>query len=355
MQAMIDQHCNAPSVIAWVTFNEGWGQYDTARITDSVRSMDPTRLVDSASGWNDRGTGDLSDVHAYPGPWCPASDGRRACVLGEFGGLGYVIPEHAWTGKGFGYRGFNSPRTLGWTWFSLWKKVAGLRDTAGLCAAVYTQTSDVEEECNGFLTYDRRILKVDAAKTHDALADGKFPPKPIFETVGPRGKNKPATWKYTLTVPAENWFQPTFDDSGWKNGAIGGGAALGGAGIAAAGAGIAAAGAGGAGVAGAVLAGAGAGITQLPRPKTDLYLRREWDLPAGALTDPVFLITHGERFDLYFNGVHVAHMDSHQNEPVDFTDEARRSIKPGRNVVAVHARPEGDRPIEFDLEIANVR
>ncbi len=90
---------NHPSVIGWVVFNEGWGQFDTARVTEWTKQHDPTRLVDDASGWNDRKVGDVIDMHAYPGPGCPAPDGKRALVLGEFGGLGLQTEGHTWERK----------------------------------------------------------------------------------------------------------------------------------------------------------------------------------------------------------------------------------------------------------------
>ena len=97
---MIKTHQNHPSVVMWVLFNEGWGQYDTARLTQRVRQLDPTRLVDSASGWNDRGVGDVIDWHRYPGPDAPDPTRTRAAVLGEFGGLGLPLAGHTWQDAG---------------------------------------------------------------------------------------------------------------------------------------------------------------------------------------------------------------------------------------------------------------
>ncbi|MCJ7679380.1 MAG: glycoside hydrolase family 2, partial [Candidatus Aminicenantes bacterium] len=94
LAALIMGHFNHPSIIVWVPFNEGWGQYETERITDKVKTLDPTRLVNSASGWYDRGVGDMQDIHSYPDPRAPEHEESRAIVLGEFGGLGFNVPEH---------------------------------------------------------------------------------------------------------------------------------------------------------------------------------------------------------------------------------------------------------------------
>jgi beta-galactosidase/beta-glucuronidase len=101
---LIEGRSNHPCIVTWVLFNEGWGQYDTARLTELIRTLDPTRPVDSASGWNDLKTGDVNDVHSYPGPACPPVEPTRAAVLGEFGGLGLPVEGHTWTDNAWGYR-----------------------------------------------------------------------------------------------------------------------------------------------------------------------------------------------------------------------------------------------------------
>lgn len=160
LERMITNLWNHPCVVVWVIFNEGWGQFETEALTDWVKNMDPTRLVDSASGWVDRGVGDLKDIHAYPGPAMPPLEDKRAVVLGEFGGLGLPVPFHTWQKeKNWGYRNFSSFEELTQAYLDLATK---LRDYVeeGLSAAIYTQTSDVEIEVNGLLTYDRVLIKV---------------------------------------------------------------------------------------------------------------------------------------------------------------------------------------------------
>jgi hypothetical protein len=176
LQAMIEQHRNHPCIILWIVFNEGWGQHDTVRLTKWVKELDPTRLVSNASGWHDRHCGDIVDMHSYPGPSSPRPEPTRAAVLGEFGGLGLGIPGHVWTKKNWGYRGAASREALTRDYVKLWRKVWQLKDDPGLSAVVYTQWTDVEAECNGLLTYDRKIVKVDAKQAAEAHR-GRFAPE----------------------------------------------------------------------------------------------------------------------------------------------------------------------------------
>jgi beta-galactosidase/beta-glucuronidase len=184
LQRMIQTHFNHPSIVMWVPFNEGWGQFDTARITALVKKLDPTRLVDDASGWQDRGVGDVNDMHRYPGPEMPEPEPNRAVVLGEFGGLGLPLPGHTWQAqKNWGYRKFESRDELTSAYVELIRNLHPLIGR-GLSAAVYTQTSDVEIEVNGILTYDRAEIKPDAARVAAAHARLKLPP-PGLKTAAP--------------------------------------------------------------------------------------------------------------------------------------------------------------------------
>jgi hypothetical protein len=161
---LIDGRGNHPSIVMWVPFNEGWGQFDTAGITEFVRRLDPTRLVISTSGWSDRRTGDAHDIHSYPGPATAPLEEGRAVVLGEFGGLGLPVAGHTWQQeKNWGYRSFKTADELTTAYLALIDKLAPLV-AGGLSAAVYTQTTDVEIEVNGLMTYDRALVKMDLAK-----------------------------------------------------------------------------------------------------------------------------------------------------------------------------------------------
>jgi beta-galactosidase/beta-glucuronidase len=166
--AIIKSRWNHPSIVMWVPFNEGWGQFDTARIVDFTRKLDPTRLVDAASGWTDRGVGDVSDMHKYPGPAMPKLEDKRVAVLGEFGGLGMPVRGHTWQQeKNWGYVSYDNSEKLTDAYVDLLSKVEALVGR-GLSAGVYTQTTDVEVEVNGLMTYDRSMVKMDEGRIKEA-------------------------------------------------------------------------------------------------------------------------------------------------------------------------------------------
>lgn len=165
---MIDQLENSTAVIGWVPFNEGWGEFDTARIAREVETRDPSRLVDAASGVNccyslpDTGAGNVYDDHTYVGPGSPPVRGERASVDGEYGGLGLVEPGHVWPGEPNAYEMTRDRAELTRRYGQVSDDLEDVVRRDGLSGAVYTQTSDVENEVNGLFTYDRRILKPDA-------------------------------------------------------------------------------------------------------------------------------------------------------------------------------------------------
>jgi hypothetical protein len=129
-----------------------------------VKALDPTRLVDGPSGWEDRGWGDLKDMHDYPGPNMFPVLKDRVSVLGEFGGLGLPMPGHLWWDKrNWGYRTFDDQAKLQTAYEGLIEKLGPLVKQ-GLAAAIYTQTTDVEGEVNGLMTYDRKVTKFDPVK-----------------------------------------------------------------------------------------------------------------------------------------------------------------------------------------------
>jgi len=160
LKRMIETKYNHPSIIMWVPFNEGWGQFETARITQLISDYDPTRLVNSASGWTDRGTGNVNDIHHYPEPACPPAEEKRAIVLGEFGGLGLPLQGHTWEQKNWGYRNMQDTLQLLLKYESYLDQVYRFVKEKGLSASIYTQTTDVETETNGLMTYDRKINKM---------------------------------------------------------------------------------------------------------------------------------------------------------------------------------------------------
>lgn len=158
---VIDLLYSYPSVGVWVPFNESWGQFKTDEITEWTKEYDPTRLVNPASGGNHYPLGDMLDLHHYPNPRMYLYDGQRATVLGEYGGIGWANKEHLWEpDRNWGYIQFNSSKEVTDEYLKYAEELKQLIHQ-GFSAAVYTQTTDVEIEVNGLLTYDRKLVKVD--------------------------------------------------------------------------------------------------------------------------------------------------------------------------------------------------
>ncbi len=150
---------NHPSIVVWVPFNEGWGQFDALKVKELLRGMDPSRLIDHASGWYDQGGGDFDSIHNYFHPLSLTLK-KQAAVLSEFGGYACYIPEHSYSYRIYGYRIYITKEELDQAIHKLLGEDFSVLRKKGLLAAVYTQLSDVEDEVNGLLTYDRRICKV---------------------------------------------------------------------------------------------------------------------------------------------------------------------------------------------------
>ena len=171
---------NFPSIVVWVPFNEAWGQFKTEEITNWTVETDTLRLVNSASGGNFHPVGHIIDLHNYPEPAMPKSElfgGKQAIVLGEFGGLGLPVEGHTWQQKdNWGYQSFKSSEELFARYADFIERLTGLIEE-GLSAAVYTQTTDVEVETNGLITYDRKEIKVPEEKlreVHQKLYDSSL-------------------------------------------------------------------------------------------------------------------------------------------------------------------------------------
>lgn len=312
LRAMIRQCSSHPSIVMWVVFNEGWGQHDTQRLTTLTRSLDPTRLVNNASGWVDMGVGDVHDIHNYPSPACPPQDGRRAPVLGEFGGLAWAQPGHLWVEQTWGYRQYHSQRVYASRFFELWREVDRLRREQGLCAAVYTQTTDVETECNGLLTYDRKSIKIEPERVADAVKRAKFPPAPTRTALAPTAREQQVQWTYTTTEPAPQWTERDFDDTGWRRG-------LGGLGTA--------------GTPGAIV-----GTTwDTPHIWARSYVKLPGPVDAKQL---MLCVHHDEEAEIYINGILAARLRGFTKDYdlVEPAPEAAESLRAGDNVIAVHCR-----------------
>lgn len=171
LKSIMDDHYNSPSIIAWVPFNENWGAFDVKNITDWVKQYDPSRLVNGNSGFNnnpsyqkaygDPGNGDFVDTHIYVGPYgASVPDSTRAASLGEFGGVGLYTRGHMWPVENNAYAYEPTQTALTDRYMLLLDQVNQLMKYKGLSVAIYTQTTDVEHEVNGVLTYDRKVEKM---------------------------------------------------------------------------------------------------------------------------------------------------------------------------------------------------
>jgi hypothetical protein len=303
---------NVPSILMWVTFNEGQGQHDAPELVALVKRLDPNRLVDEASGGRFTGAGDVHDVHSYPPPACPPPSATQALACGEFGGIGLRVPGHMWSDRGHSYTVTDSPDDLVDQYADFCELVRHFRDEQGLSAAVYTETTDVETEINGVLTYDR-VPKVDLARLAPATRL-ELPPA-TFTPVVPTSEDQPQPWKFdTAKRPGLRWTQPAFDDAAWTQGT------------------------GGFGNAGAV----GAGKVGTPWATDDIYLRRAFT--TGSLTrDQVgrlrLRVCKGGDVEVYLNGVQAyrKRRASGAYGMCSLNDPALAAIRlDGPNVLAVH-------------------
>jgi len=247
-------------------------------------------------------------------------------VLGEFGGLGLPIESHTWLERGnWGYRSFASLADLNAAYVNL---LSQLRINAGegLAAAIYTQTTDVEVEVNGVMTYDRAVVKL----SPQAVAANKriYEPPPIVTDVLPAADRTPRSWRYTLEAPSSSgWMSPSFDDSAWKTGE----------------------------------SGFGARDTRFARVGTEwktseIWLRTAFDLSSTSFTNPQLRVFHDEDATVYINGQLAAEVPGSNSGYafVPLTDAARAALRQGRNIIAVHVKQ--TRGGQFiDLGIVDVR
>ena len=159
-------HSN-PSIVCWVPFNEAWGQFKTKEIVEWTKSYDPSRLVNPASGGNHYPVGDMLDLHNYPGPRMYLYDGQRPTVLGEYGGIGLAVEGHLWASdKNWGYIQLKDSKSVTDEYVKYGEQLLKMIKT-GFSAAVYTQTTDVEGEVNGLMTYDRKVIKIEENRVNE--------------------------------------------------------------------------------------------------------------------------------------------------------------------------------------------
>ena len=323
LKEMVDLLRGCPSVVMWVPYNESWGQpgkEKTNMTLNWLKRYDPSRLVDGPSGWNDYGVGDTRDMHRYPGPGMFPVMADRVSVLGEFGGLGLDVPGHLWEKEHWGYVHDDTKEAYQARYRELMKQLAVLA-SEGLAAAVYTQTTDVERETNGLLTYDRKVVKYPAdelAALHRAVYEAaKVTHLRVDVPLAPDSRAAETRWRSTETAPAGDWTAPDFDDSAWKEsfGAFGNDKIL----------------------------------EDFPGLKRgtkwesgDLWLRREFTIKEdpAPFFELVLSMFYDEDPEIWLNGVKIVAREGFNTRYETFVlpEDACRALKQGRNVLALHAR-----------------
>lgn len=303
---------NHPSIVTWVPFNEGWGQFKTNEILALTKALDPSRLVDGPSGWSDRGEGDIHDMHMYPGPGMFPVSEKRVSVLGEFGGLGLPLAGHTWQDQAnWGYRTYQSKEQLWTNYQRLIDRLLPLIGR-GLSAAIYTQTTDVEIEVNGMMTYDRADIKFDLDAIKE-LNNKVYEPQPETETIEvlATSEKAPRPWRYTTEKPGDNWFASDFDAKAWKQGPGGFGTK---------------------GTPGAVV-----GTTW---DTSDIWLRQSFTLSGTDFSKLQLVIHHDEDAEIYLNGQLVETLAGHESGYAELTANAatKAALKTGENLLAVHCK-----------------
>ncbi len=320
LNQVITTHWNSPAIIMWVIFNESVGRYDTARLVNQAKALDPSRLVnrDTGAGYegdDHEGTvGDVDDVHSYPAPAFPTPNANQASANGEYGGVGYLLKGHAYRGDDFNYETYKMAATqedLQDEYGVFSSHLKDYRDKFGLSAAVYTEITDVETEINGLLTYDR-LLKVDPAQIR--LANAFQYVLPTYQAILPTSQIESRPYKYVFDQPAPNWSDKSFDDSAWKSGPGGFGTGA-----------------------------PGAGLIGTVWNTPDVWLRRTFTLPtlsAEQLNKLLLADFHDDGIEVYFNGVLAYKKDGYIFRDYEYSllsDAGKAAlVAGGANVMAVH-------------------
>jgi fibronectin type 3 domain-containing protein len=319
---MVQNHWNSPAIIMWDIFNESQGQEsvgqtNTAYLVQLVKTLDPSRLVNQASGGSYYGVGDVLDNHSYPAPGDPTST-TQAPVDGEYGGIGFQIAGHLWNPAlaGGNYIGASTTNDIATIYDSFIDDLVYYKSNDGLNAAVYTQITDVENECNGLMTYDR-VLKPDlnlinASNQKAVLA------RIYLSSLLPASQNQGRTWTYATNTPASNWYATNFDDSAWSSGSAGFGTAL---------------------TPGAVV--------RTTWSTSNIWLRQTFTV--GSLTPMdraklAFYVFHDEGCEIYLNGVLAASASGYTTSYVMLPLNAAGQnalIANGTNIIAVHCHQTG--------------
>ena len=313
-KAMVDHLKDHPCIVVWSPYNEAWGQHRTMESGKMAVAYDKTRPINIASGGNFWPVGDIADEHAYPDPAYPLSDKRfddYVKVVGEFGGHGWPVKGHLWDAnkENWGYGGL--PKTLD-EWkdrFTQSTNVLCALRRQGVSAGVYTQTTDVEGEINGLLTYDR-LQKIDPAWIK-VLSDKLLstPDTSAYAPLAASSEKEAQDWFYTTDAPADGWQSPEFNASSWKSGK------------------------------------GGFGTHDTPNTMVgtnwnsgDIWLRRDFNATAKPKGNLILRIYHDEDATVFLNGMEIAKLPGHSADYtlIDVTEKAATALKSGRNVLAIH-------------------
>jgi hypothetical protein len=318
LSAMVTNHWNNPCIIMWDIFNEGQGQTSTGQtntpyLVNLVETLDPNHLVNQASGGDYYGVGNVYDVHSYPDPGAPAST-TQVPVDGEFGGIAWHVTDHLWNPAlaGTSYLLASSLDNFASLYDGYLDEAVNYKSTASgqLNASVYTQITDVENECNGLMSYDR-LLKPDMDRIYSSNVKA-ITGQETSTTIIPTSQSVPQSWQYTTNSVPSNWYATNFNASSWSNGVAGFG-------------------------------------TSDPNvtPNTAwttlgyIYLRRTFNpgsLTQQQLTNLTFITYHDEDVAIYINGVLAGSASGYSTAyiPVPMNAAGQAAIIPnGTNVMAV--------------------
>jgi len=362
-KGLIDQLYNVPSIVMWIPYNERWGQPKAAQTSWTLKwtkRYDPSRVIDGPSGWSDYEGGfwksadgktltptshlpegvpesaDVLDFHNYPGPKMLPVNSHRATFIGEFGGLGLRMDGNLWkpSAPNWGYGGTGKgkvdPKAIEDRYLELMEKLAVLA-SEGLAGSVYTQTTDVEHEINGLITYDRKLFKFDCAKlkaAHDKViaearrgALTKFVKRTLIE------RRAMGAWRYSVAAPSGDWTSPAFDDSSWplSNGGFGSKGMRENA------------------------------VVATQWTTKELYLRTEFTLDQVEVSDVLASVYHDEDCEIFLNGVKVLELKGYNHDYDLKKLDAKlfqSALKPGRNILAVKViQTIGGQYFDMDLTI----
>lgn len=338
-EALIDATRHHPCIGAWVVWNEGWGQHAGSGMAHTMRAVnsvinanhDPGRFVHAVTGWTDVEMGDFLDVHSYPSPNAATNPvNERIASCGEFGGINLFIKDHMWAGSDVNYTTVEDAETYANLYDRYTDRLGELQQEKGLWMSVYTQITDVEQECNGILTYDRKVLKVSPAQQEMMKVKILRTVNSRFKdmtTIVPAGdQNTSIQWKYTTTEPAADWYTVDFDASGWRTGNAGFG---------------------------------GGGRTSWS--SSDIWLRRNFKInnfDASRLPDLRLWLFHDEDAEIYINGTLAAKMTGYNTkyESWPLLPNGLQALKldGSDNVIAIHCKQTtGGQFIDCGLKVRN--